>query len=91
MVQGYLHKQGRRGYSWKKRWFNVEDGELIYYSDASRTKKLGVLKKGFKVRDETTFVIETHDRVMAVRADTLEEKHKWLQAFGQSSSKGLMR
>ena len=94
MVQGYLHKQGRRGYGWKKRWFALEDGNLVYYSDLTKTKQLGVLGSKFKVEDELNFVIIAGDRRMAVRAETHAEKRRWLEAFAgkrTTSSRNLNR
>eukprot|EP01121_Diplochlamys_sp_Union-15-3_P016084 TRINITY_DN5411_c0_g1_i1.p1 TRINITY_DN5411_c0_g1~~TRINITY_DN5411_c0_g1_i1.p1 ORF type:complete len:231 (-),score=33.40 TRINITY_DN5411_c0_g1_i1:9-608(-) len=85
---GYLTKRGYIINSWRNRWFNLNDGNLIYHSDVPpRGKVLG----SFRVRGSLIersnqfpfpflFKVITTNRTYFLRASSNGEVEQWINA-----------
>ncbi|KAK3597816.1 hypothetical protein CHS0354_029375 [Potamilus streckersoni] len=85
---GYLSKLGGKVKTWKKRWFVLRNGELLYYKsqhDVLR-KPQGSIKLDEKTRinrskEQLTFEITNSKRTYYLTADTHSETDRWVRVL----------
>ncbi|XP_013383364.1 pleckstrin homology domain-containing family H member 2-like [Lingula anatina] len=85
---GYLTKLGGKVKNWKKRWFVLQNGELLYYktpNDIVRRPQgiigLDGTTKILKSQGANTFQIVTMKRTYYLTTNTQEEMDEWIKVM----------
>ncbi|XP_070577015.1 LOW QUALITY PROTEIN: pleckstrin homology domain-containing family H member 2-like [Ptychodera flava] len=85
---GYLTKLGGKVKSWKKRWFVLQNGQLVYYKSKNDTssKPLGQIPLDSKCRvvksdSSHCFELMTTQRIYYLTAESNQAVDEWLQAL----------
>ncbi|XP_077994864.1 pleckstrin homology domain-containing family H member 1-like [Glandiceps talaboti] len=85
---GYLTKLGGKVKSWKKRWFVLQNGQLMYYKSKNDTsgKPLGQILldgkcKVVKSDSSHCFELATPQRTYYLTAESHQAVEEWLQAL----------
>ncbi|XP_060582697.1 arf-GAP with dual PH domain-containing protein 1-like [Ruditapes philippinarum] len=93
LCEGFLWKKGPRNEPYKKRWFTLDRRKLMYLSDPlSPIPKgevyIGHKDAGYSVANSTKnksdileFVLETTERGFELKAESIEDKEKWIVAL----------
>jgi hypothetical protein len=86
---GYLQKKNKRG-RWQKRYFKIEGGALVYYTDERAKKKKGsfmisdfdnMSRTGSELKLSAEGSNKKHSYVYELKADNDEEASEWIQAL----------
>ncbi|RYY69389.1 hypothetical protein EON63_23740 [archaeon] len=93
-MEGFLFKKGRGDSSfgrrnWKKRWFILEDRELIYYEDLDNTGQPVGLKGKTDIRDAEITPTEHKEKQFTFMVKPLGESGIYLQAPDLKSYNGM--
>ncbi|KAE8678900.1 Pleckstrin-like proteiny domain-containing protein 1 [Hibiscus syriacus] len=94
---GWLTKQGDYIKTWRRRWFILKQGKLLWFKDPAsvsrRSTPRGVVSvgecltvKGAEdiVNKAFAFELSTRDSTMYFIADTEKEKEDWINSIGRS-------
>lgn len=94
---GWLTKQGDYIKTWRRRWFILKQGKLLWFKDPAsvsrRSSPRGVVSvgscltvKGAEdiVNKAFAFELSTRDSTMYFIADTEKEKEDWINSIGRS-------
>ncbi|KAK8545008.1 hypothetical protein V6N13_066317 [Hibiscus sabdariffa] len=94
---GWLTKQGDYIKTWRRRWFILKQGKLLWFKDPAsvsrRSAPRGVVSvgqcltvKGAEdiVNKAFAFELSTRDSTMYFIADTEKEKEDWINSIGRS-------
>lgn len=96
-LRGFLNKQGPRalmGLS-RRRWFNLEGNNLVYYSQPGDTKSLGFIPlndvSNIIRKNEKTFILVTPHRDWVLSAPNSDVIDKWMSSVQQILSKSQLQ
>lgn len=85
---GKLHKWTNYIHGWQERWIELKDGTLAYYKSANETSfgcrgAITIHKATIRPHefDECRFDVSVNDCVWYLRADTAEERQKWVETL----------
>jgi len=84
LTKGWVWKRGRTNTSWKRRWFQHQNGVLQYYvNEDSRKLKGELLVRGCSIQteDENGFSISVPGRILCCKCDTREDAAMWIKAM----------
>ena len=81
LTKGWVYKRGRTNTSWKKRWFEHQNGILQYFTKEGGKLKGEMVVKGCKIETVSTteFRLVADNRVLNCRCDLEEEAANWIE------------
>jgi len=93
MLEGYLRKWVNLMYGWKPRYFILHDG-LLTFCDKKGGKKKGTIFLKIAtistiVEDPLRIVIHTGTNEIHLRAETVDEMKKWLNALNKAQQETM--
>jgi serine/threonine protein kinase len=94
-MQGWLSKEGGSIKSWKRRFFVLKDGNIIYYKQEGDKEALGSIsitssvniKAAERKGKKNYFEIITSSKVFCLCADKPEERDAWVAALQKEKEK----
>ena len=84
LTSGWVYKRGKLNKSYKKRWFQHQNGILQYYLSETSTKLKGELivkMASIVIENELEFSINVPGRSLHCKCDTREEAAKWIKCL----------
>ena len=89
-MEGFLLKWVNYVYGWRRRYFILHDGVLYYCSDKGQKSKgvihLNIAQVVAHSKNERRIVIDTGCTEVHLKAQTPEERQKWLAAFREEQA-----
>ncbi|CAK9164222.1 unnamed protein product [Ilex paraguariensis] len=94
---GWLNKQGEYIKTWRRRWFVLKQGKLLWFKDPSFVTRGSIPRGVITVANCLTvkgaedvlhrpfaFELSTHSDTMYFIADSEKEKEEWINSIGRS-------
>lgn len=91
MLQGFLDKEGRVVRNWKRRWFQLTRGQLLYFrarddvtprgSVSLRGASVGAIAVSGELH---TFCVKSAGRTLMLKATDFDQEQLWVHAIRKS-------
>jgi len=89
---GYLWKKGERRKAWKKRWFVLRSGHLVYYKSSAEYQLLQLLDLGdihtctpvTLKKHDNAFCIVSPNRTYYLQASSQKDVQEWVKAVNEA-------
>ncbi len=85
LTKGWIYKRGRTNTSWKKRWFEHQNGVLQYFTKEGGKLKGEMVVKGCTIETvgNDGFRVVAENRVLHCRCDEEEDAANWVSLLEQ--------
>lgn len=88
--EGFLHKKGQKRRNWKKRWFCLQNGTMLYYANEKKKQLKGEINiDGNTLVDKAPnkpfcFYVENAAKRVLLCAKDEHDQQAWIEAIRMS-------